>query len=98
MEFASSIDSIPSADLCIIKDVLQHWPDTYITNFLKSIINKRLFNYILVTNCSNQTGNRKDIKISDFDYLSPNMDPLSEFHPDTVLEYFTKTTRLITIN
>lgn len=41
---------IQPADLCIIKDVMQHWPNVAIDRFLDYVVTHKLFKYILITN------------------------------------------------
>ncbi len=41
---------LPAADLLIVKDVLQHWPNTNVLSFLAAIKGK--YRHTLVTNCS----------------------------------------------
>ena len=95
MDFITNIDEIPPADLCVMKDVLQHWPSETITIFLRNIIKRKLFKYILITNCRDQGQNRY-CPMGGIHPLSPYLMPLAEFNPEVVLTYSTKTTCLIT--
>lgn len=65
LDFCDKKDSIINGDLCILKDVLQHWKNSDIHNFLDYIIKNNKFKYILVYNCCNQTQDNVDINIGD---------------------------------
>jgi SAM-dependent methyltransferase len=67
---------LPSADLLIVKDVLQHLPDAAITSFLKHVPR---YKYVLVTNCINPRGTtvNHDIALGDFRYLDIRLPPFS---------------------
>lgn len=91
LDFTEEVDKIPSADMCILKDVIQHWPDELLTKFLHSIIDKKLFKYILITNCSYQEKDYRNCKIGAFVPVSPKLKPLSDFNPQILKSYDTKT-------
>lgn len=65
---------LPSADLLIAKDVLQHWSNDAIKAFLPNF-NK--YRYCLVTNCVNPNGKttNEDIETGDFRYLDLRLAP-----------------------
>jgi hypothetical protein len=82
------IDNMFKADLCVIKDVLQHWSTEKVMEFLNSLLSKKKFNHILIINC--YTDNWKDgpfigerIVLNEirgnFDYLSFNNKPFNKF-------------------
>lgn len=91
----SVVDGLPKADLCIIKDVLQHWPNDMIINFLTEVIRRGLFRYILITNCKTEA-HSGSCQLGSFRGLSADIEPLKTFKATTVLTYFTKATCLIT--
>ena len=92
-DFTRNAHDLVSADLCIIKDVLQHLPNCVITNFMDFIttpyidvetgIYKYRYKYILITNCYDTTPEntiefRKDIKSNEkFEFSSLSV----ERHP-----------------
>ncbi len=69
---------LPAADLLIIKDVLQHWSDRAILDFLPVLAN---FRFALITNCVNPFGVTENLPIADggFRYLDVRLNP---FHLD----------------
>jgi 2-polyprenyl-3-methyl-5-hydroxy-6-metoxy-1,4-benzoquinol methylase len=95
-DFGHYPNDIPNADLYIIKDVLQHWPDDLISDFLRKIISTKKMKYLLITNCHNQPVYRC-CTMGDFSPLNPSMLPLNEFEPNVILKYGSKKTSLITI-
>jgi hypothetical protein len=98
MDFMTNVDHIPKADLCVIKDVLQHWPSENVRSWLQTVIEKKLFKYILITNCVHQPRQDRGCPLGDYVPLSPDMTPLNEFKSEVLLAYDTKKTSLITID
>lgn len=57
-------NKLPVADLLLVKDVLQHWPNQEIKNFLQSLVGK--YPFVLITNSINGEGLNKDILVGEF--------------------------------
>ena len=85
---------LPTADLAILKDVLQHWlvPDIY--EFLDYVLKARKFRYILICNCSQQESN-DPISIDRNMFLSASFYPLKKYNPAKLFTYQTKEVSLI---
>jgi len=102
-------DRIVSADLCIMKDVLQHWSTKNIYAFLDDILRRRLFRYILICNCcvlldpSTQVPqivratatDSADIEDGWWRILTASQYPLKKYAPDVVFRYGTKEVSII---
>jgi len=93
---------INNADLCIIKDVLQHLPNKTIVDFLNYIIKSNKFKYILLINCYNTTPEntkdyRKDIKLGEFSSLSALRYPLNKYGAKILYKWDTKEISIITL-
>ena len=88
-------DCIASADLCIIKDVLQHWCLDDIYTFMDFIVNSKKFKFILICNCCNQTSDDTDIKTGGGRPLSCSFMPLLKYNPVKVLNYKSKEVSII---
>lgn len=48
-KLTQGLADVPSGDLLIIKDVIQHWPSAQIYEFMYTVLPK--FKYALITNC-----------------------------------------------
>jgi len=104
-DFTSDTDRInlKSADLCVIKDVLQHLPTKTITNFMDFIIKSKKYKYILIINCYNTTPEntddsiRKDINPGDFSSLSALRHPLKQYNAKVLYTWDTKEISLIEV-
>lgn len=101
-DFASKGDRIhlKPADLCIIKDVVQHWPYADIINFLDYIIKSKKYKYILLTNCYlgkiDGAYNGDDIKeAGGFHPLSIKKYPLNKYNGEILYTWDTKEVSLI---
>lgn len=49
-------ENIENSDLLICKDVLQHWDDESVVNFISWLTCSKKFQYILITNCRSEFG------------------------------------------
>jgi hypothetical protein len=72
LDFYNNKENLEQADLCILKDVLQHWPLSYIHTFLDYLIDTKKFKYILICNCSYQEQDDVNIPLGGFRPLSSN--------------------------
>jgi hypothetical protein len=90
----SNVEEVPPGDLCILKDVLQHWSNQDITGFLESLIRSKKFRWILICNCAQQK-HVKNIKTGYHRQLSSAFRPLSLFNPTVLFRYETKEVSLI---
>lgn len=102
MDFLKHCNEIESADLCIIKDVLQHWMLKDIYALLDCLTETKKFKYILIINCCDQTKNYTSIddnnfQTGDWRKLSARFLPLSKYKPKIVLNYNTKEVSLISL-
>jgi hypothetical protein len=93
-DFYNNKETLKNADLCILKDVLQHWKIEEIYNFMDYIIESKKFKYILIINCCNQKSNdfnneNRSSPLS-IDYL-----PLKKYNPVKLYNYNTKEVSLI---
>ena len=102
LDFLKKKEEIMPADLCIIKDVLQHWSIEEITNFMDYIINKKIFKHILICNCSYQREDNNtfnNVRIDNqhmFMPLSAKFFPLNKYNPKILYTYSSKEVSVIT--
>jgi hypothetical protein len=90
-------ENIVPSDLCIIKDVLQHWRLADIYTFLDNIIINKKFKYIIICNCCDQIKDNPDLLITGgFCPLSALFFPLKRYSPEIIFKYNTKEVSLIT--
>jgi len=74
--FSGNFDDLGSADLLIVKDVLQHWSNEAVKAFLPTL---RRYRYCLLTNCVNprEETTNEDIRDGDFRYLDLRLPPFN---------------------
>ena len=97
LDAATNMKDIKPADMCIIKDVLQHWPTENIIALLDYVIENRIFKYILITNCCCQVEEaRSYMKFGGWGPLLSTMYPLNKYNPEEILRYHSKQISLIT--
>jgi len=91
LDFCKNVSKIQSADMCILKDVIQHWSLIDIYNFLDylTMTNKK-FKYILICNCCDQRRNNTEITNGDFRPLCHKFLPLKRYNPIHLYNYHTK--------
>lgn len=90
-------DCIVNGDLCILKDVLQHWSTDHIYTFLDYLVDNKKFKYILICNCCNQTQDHTNISVGQSSQLSCNFLPLKKYKPVKLFNYNTKEVSVIKV-
>lgn len=97
LDVCNQKEKITSADLCIVKDVLQHWSNQSIYKFMDYLINSKKFKYILIINCCNDANDEGDTNDGGWRSLSCDYYPLRKYKPTKLGNYNTKEVSLITI-
>lgn len=100
LDFYTYKEKLIKSDLCILKDVLQHWRSECIYTFLDFIITNRLYKYILIINCcwSSHLAFQQAFDIREngqFRTLSSHCLPLKRYNPVKLYQYDTKEVLLI---
>jgi hypothetical protein len=95
LDFYTYKESIASADVCLLKDVLQHWSLEAIYEFLDYLVASKKFKHILITNCCNQTTDNTTIKNGDWRPLSCQFLPLKKYTPLQLYTYDSKEVSMI---
>lgn len=93
---------LKSADLCILKDVLQHWPFRTIIKVMDYLVSCKKYKYILVVNCYKKDGvfdrtYKEDIKMGEWHPLSTYSYPLNKYKGVKLFNWDTKEVSLITL-
>lgn len=90
LDFCNYKDNIINGDLCIIKDVIQHWSLDNIYHFLDYLVEQKKFKYILLCNCSDQRHDNTDIENGSGRPLSCDFYPLKKYNPQKLYTYHSK--------
>ena len=90
LDFCNNKELIINGELCILKDVLQHWSLNNIYSFLDYLVENKKFKYILICNCSNQSKDNTDIIDGSMRPLSINYLPLKKYNPKLLGTYASK--------
>ena len=91
LDFCSNKESIINGELCILKDVMQHWSLDNIYTFLDYLIENKKFKYILICNCGQQKKDNEDIQTGGHSRpLSCDYLPLKKYNPVKLYNYSTK--------
>ena len=96
LDFFHNRELIKGGDLCILKDVIQHWSLADIHAFLDYLVASNKFRYIMIINCGYQTVDNADIKSGEFRPLSCDFLPLKKYNAAKVYAYHTKEISVIT--
>jgi hypothetical protein len=97
LDFYNKKESIIKGDLCILKDVIQHWSLDHIYTFLDYLVENKLFKYILICNCCNQKQDNLNIKDGEWRQLSCDFFPLKKYNPIKLYNYHSKEVSVIEI-
>jgi SAM-dependent methyltransferase len=81
-------ESLPSADLLLMKDVLQHLPNEMVVSLLDYVVASGKWKYVLLTHDRLQTVN--DCKIGEFRGLDMSKYPLNRYKLQKVADYLHK--------
>jgi len=95
LDFLNNKEDIANGELCIIKDVLQHWSLTNIITFLDYLIDSKKFKTILIVNCSQRAQDNIDINDGEWRSLSCAFLPLSKYNGKIVFTWDTKEVSVI---
>ena len=95
LDFYKCKEEIMPADLCILKDVLQHWKLEEIYIFMDYLIASKKYKYILICNCGAQTTNNTDISTGQCRALSSQLFPLKKYNPIIMYRYYTKEVSIV---
>lgn len=97
LDFCNNKEQIVNGDLCILKDVIQHWSLANIYRFLDYLVETRKFKYILLCNCRHQNRDNTDIVDGDWRPLSCNYLPLKKYNPIRLFNYHSKEISVISL-
>jgi hypothetical protein len=95
LDFFNRKEEIVAGDLCILKDVIQHWGLTDIYSFLDYLTETKKFKYILITNCCHQRQDNTDIQTGDWRPLGCDFFPLKKYNAQKLFQYVTKEVSVI---
>tara|TARA_Y100000389_G_scaffold21763_1_gene18693 strand:- start:5742 stop:6344 length:603 start_codon:yes stop_codon:yes gene_type:complete len=98
LDFHTNKESIVEGDMCILKDVLQHWATDDIYIFMDYLIESKKFKYILLVNCCRQSKNDEVMALwKRFRPLTCNLLPLKKYNAVKIGNYKTKEISVITL-
>lgn len=95
LDFYTNKEKIIEGDLCILKDVIQHWSTNEIYTFLDYLVESKKFKYILLVNCCNQSKDNQDCKTGKWRQLNSKFLPLSKYNATKISNYNTKEVSVI---
>ena len=90
LDFFNNKECIVNADLCILKDVIQHWSLEAIYAFLDYLVEQKKFKYILICNCGQQTKDNPNMQTGGSSPLSCAFLPLKKYNAVKVYTYNNK--------
>lgn len=87
LDFCAKKEEIIEGDLCILKDVIMHWPLKEIYTFLDYLVASKKFKYILICNCCDQTQHNPEISTGSWRPLSRDFLPLKRYNPTKLYNF-----------
>jgi hypothetical protein len=97
LDFCNNKENIINGEVCILKDVIQHWSLNNIYEFLDYLVESKKFKYILICNCCNQKQDNTDIKNGSFRELSCEYLPLKKYNAIKLYNYDSKQVSVIEV-
>ena len=95
LDFYNKKEEIISGDMCILKDVIQHWTLNNVNSFLDYLVESKKFKHVLITNCTAQAIDNEDIVIGKWRPLSCDFFPLKKYKPVKLYAYGAKEVSVI---
>lgn len=95
LDFCNNKENIQGADLCILKDVIQHWKLDNIYGFLDYLCLTKKFKYILICNCCKNSKDNIEIVDGDWRPLSCDNYPLKKYNAVKLYNYNSKEVSVI---
>ena len=86
-DFCNNKEIIKDCDLCILKDVIQHWSCKSIYNFIDYLLEFKKIKYILICNDYKQSHDDEDTVDGGYRPLSLNYFPLKKYNPTKIFNY-----------
>ncbi len=97
LDFYNFKEDIKNGDLCILKDVIMHWPLDNIYTFLDYLVESKKFKYILLCNCCGQTIDNTNIKTGEWRQLSCDYLPLKKYNPKKLYTFMSNLKKEVSV-
>ena len=90
LDFFNRKDEIVNSDLCILKDVIQHWALGDIYYFMDFLVYAKKSKYLILCNCGYQMHDDTEIECGGFRPLSCKFLPLRKYNISELFSYNSK--------
>lgn len=91
------IEDICDSEMYVLKDVIQHWSNKSVEEFMDKLMKKN-FKYVVLVNCCGQHSDGQDTGDGQGRPLSANFYPLKKYNPKILFTYNGKEVSVITKN
>lgn len=95
LDACNNKELIQAGELCILKDIIQHWSLDNIYSFLDYLVLSKKFRYILIINCCNQVQDNPTGYDGGYIELSCEFLPLKKYNAKRLFNYNNKEISLI---
>lgn len=92
------VDDLPKADVLLIRDVLHHWPNKMVIEWLSKVYSSKKYKYIICSQDKFQWHDGQDCYLGGYRGLYKNYYPLNQFPFESITEYLHKEIVYLTIN
>lgn len=90
MDIFTDRDSLPTGEVCLLKDVLHHWPSWMVVEWLSWAKNCKKWERLVLTQDCHQPEDDADCHLGGYRALHPDMSPLRQFELRMVAPYLHK--------
>jgi SAM-dependent methyltransferase len=89
LDFLNDFKMVKEAELCILKDVVQHWPFADIKDFFNKVFKTMKFKYVLMCNGVDlhRENSGRDISVGGFRTISAKHNVFKPFSPRVIYNY-----------
>jgi len=97
LDACNNKEMIQGGELCILKDIIQHWSVNNIYSFLDYLVSSKKFKFILIINCCQQRIDNPIGNDGEYIELNCNFLPLKKYNPKRLFNYANKEISIIEV-
>jgi SAM-dependent methyltransferase len=95
IDFYEERERLPAADVLLCKDVLHHWPNTMVTEFMRFVKTAGKWKYAVFAQDVHQRFDGQNTFVGGYRALHPDQSPLNEFRFEAVIPFLHKALLLL---
>lgn len=87
LDFFKDREQLPGGDVLLVKDVLHHWPNAWVSEWVRWVLANPRWKWVLLTQDVHQRFSGQDTYLGGYRALHPDHAPMADFTPTLRFEY-----------